>query len=311
MAVLVLAILLGPLPPTQAQTAAPSSRPTTAPCGEGAIEPCGEGDGSNINFGDSDGGTSGTGTSGTSGGATSNGPGRPPRPLPEFVTETRQIPTCSSNSVEGGDDALCGAAVGTCPDPLTAYWVFTRTRNTRTGVVTRWTRVSNPPFVCLGGPDAPLPPPVPIEVLISEELEQDFASLPLPRPDVDVRPRGRALINIPTRFFTTIGTQTLAPFQLLGRQVTVTAIAQRYDWNMGDVGPDALYPDAGPGSSERPIEHTYRQPGRVTPTVTITWGGTFTVAGIAGTFTVNGTATTVSAPPDLAAVSARSELVAR
>ncbi len=169
-------------------------------------------------------------------------------------------------------------------------------------------RTAEPPFVCRGLDD-PEVNTVPIEVLIGRELATDFASLPLPEGDVVVRPPGgKTLVNVETRFHTSQGSQSLPPVQILGRGVVVTAVALRYDWFMGD---GSSYSGAGPGSEAAPIRHVYRRPGRVGPFVRITWGGTFTVAGVPGSFPVVGTTTTDSAPADVTVRSAGSQLVRR
>ena len=46
------------------------------------------------------------------------------------------------------------------------------------------------------------PPQIPIEVQIQIQLNRDFASLPLPRGEVQVRPDGDTLVNVETRFNT-------------------------------------------------------------------------------------------------------------
>lgn len=236
-----------------------------------------------------------------------DGPSLAGRPRPVVVRELTHEPTCSLNRPENGG-ALCLGAVNTCPGVGDiAYWVYVRNRNMVTGAVSAWERVLDPPYTCIGATEPP-PPTVPIEVLIGQELARDFANLPLPRAVVVVKPEGKTLINIPTRFLTGEGTTQLAPMTVLGRQVLVTAIADRYDWNMGD---GTSQSDAGPGSTTRPIEHTYRAPARVGPKVSITWSGTFTVQGIPGSYPIVGTATTTGPPADLQVLGSRTQLVAK
>lgn len=229
-------------------------------------------------------------------------PRSPAQPPTGTVRETRYERFCSATDAA---EVLCNRIPYRCDDPeLTPAFAYTRTRNTHTGATTPWALVQDPPFVCLGADTEA----VPIEVLIADQLARDFASLPLPKGDVSVRPDGgRTLVNVETRFFTRTATQALPQFTLLGRGVTVTAMAQRYDWHWDD---GTSTTDAGPGSEAQPVVHVYEGSSRVHPYVSITWGGTFTVAGNPRTFDIDGTATTDGRPADLDVLASRSELIA-
>lgn len=243
--------------------------------------------------------------------ARGRGPARPgaaaPVSRPTRVRETAYEPTCSANRPDNGG-GLCGQALGACPGGNeVAYWVFTRTRNTVTGAVSAWDRVNTPPYVCQG-PGGPAAAAVPVEALIGAQLAREFASLPLPRGQVQVRPRAQTLLNVETHVFTTTTTQALPARTILGRSVTVLAEAERYDWHLGD---GTTYRDAGPGSEAAPVRHVYRAAGWVGPYVSITWSGTFRIAGDPATYPIVGTAATDGPPADLTVRTARSELVAR
>ena len=81
---------------------------------------------------------------GTPGGATS-----------PIVTITRYVPVCSGNSVEGGNDALCAAAVSSCPDETEIrMWVYTAMVNRVTRQqVDDWKLVTDPATRCVGADD--------------------------------------------------------------------------------------------------------------------------------------------------------------
>jgi hypothetical protein len=150
---------------------------------------------------------------------------------------------------------------------------------------------------------------VPPAVLIAGILTRGFADLPLPRGAVAVRPPGgQTLINIDTHFSTSTSTQLLPVRAILGKQVTVLAQAERYDWHWGD---GTISGNAGAGSEASPVLHEYSQAGSVGPYVSVTWSGTFTIAGDPTTYAIDGTATTDGPPAALAVRLARSELVAR
>lgn len=205
---------------------------------------------------------------------------------------------------------MCQTAATSCPNTEdTAFWVFVRTPDPATGIYGAWVRVASPAYVCLAATDPVLGSVVPIETLIAGVLTREFASLPLPRAEVAVRPPGgQTLINIDTRLFTSTGSQPLPPRTILGKTVTVMALAQRYDWHMGD-GTD--YADVGPGSEAASIRHVYKQAGQVGPYVTVTWGGNFRIEGDPRTFPIIGTAATDGPRAVLAVRAARSELVAK
>jgi hypothetical protein len=199
---------------------------------------------------------------------------------------------------------LCGAAVNTCLPAnakIVAYWVWTVTTELATGNVTV---VKLPGSVCLG-PGAAAVSPV---AAIGGILASDFQRLIVLKAVAKVKPSGTTLVNYDTGFYTEAGRYVLAPVQILGHRVVVTAIPQRYDWYFGD-GATAV--DAGPGQADSSdVRHTYRQSGSVAPYVVMTWTGTFSVDGGAER-TVIGTAQTTGPGTPLQVKQARSELVTR
>lgn len=224
------------------------------------------------------------------------------------ATETTYEPTCGSNRPEQGG-AVCPQALLACPgDGAIAFWTFTRTRDPSTGTVSAWRRTMQPAYACIGALAAATASRVPVSVPISALLAREFASLPLPRATLEVHPPDETLINVDTRFTTATTSQDLPPLTLLGQSVTVTAKAARYDWHFGD---GSILANAGPGSPTNPITHVYRAAARVAPSVTITWSGTFRIAGDAATYPIIGTATTEGQPADLAVRTAHSVLVSR
>jgi hypothetical protein len=165
----------------------------------------------------------------------------------------------------------------------------------------------DPPHQCLGAADEPVVE-VPPEVAIPPLVERAFQSYPLERAMAITEPGDETLVNVPTRFWTPTASYDLPVMTLLGRQVRIRAEGQRYDWSFGD---GESRQDAGPGApGTDDLTHTYTSSGAVSPTVRITWGGTFTIEGIAQTFTIQGVATTQGQPTPLVVRTARSELVA-
>lgn len=230
---------------------------------------------------------------------------------PAVLTQLTYVPTCANNFNVGGD-AICPQALKLCPPPAVAYWVYSRTLDTGTGTASAWSRRSEPPFECIqGAPPSGFvtpAPAIPLHVRVAALLRQQFAELPLPHASIEVRPQNETLINVETRFMTSTGSQELPPLILLGHSVTVTANAEHYEWHFGD---DSTKTDAGPGSSAAPIRHVYRAPGPRQPFVSITWSGTFRIAGDPTTYPIVGTATTDGLPANLAVRTAHSVLVSR
>lgn len=289
--VLVLSAGFGFLPATAVEPA--------RTCGAPGLPPCGDADSGKFVLTGSE---ETPESSGSAGGPTVDG-GKPAGSRPTF-TERVYAPTCGQNGPEAGD-VMCMMAASICPNPQeTAFWVWTREVNRSSGAKTAWQRVYTPPYQCIGPTDPVVT--VPVQVLIAGILTRGFVELPLPRGDVQVRPSGQTLMNVDTQFSTATTTQPLPPRVILGKTVTVLARAERYDWHWGD---GTVSRDVGPGSAKDPVLHTYRAPGRVGPYVTVTWSGTFTIAGSATVYPIEGAATTDGVPADLAVRRAQSELV--
>ena len=213
-------------------------------------------------------------------------------------------PTCSGNTRGSAD--VCGAALNSCQPPgqgFVRYWVWVAEVDRATGKVIDppgWVEQSE--TVCFG-PDKQ---GVPVRAAIAGFLASDFQKLVVLKGVAHVDPHGSTLVNFENGYWTDARTYTLAPVQILGHEVTVTAKPARYDWYFGD-GATAL--DAGPGRpGEIDVAHTYDRPGEVRPYVVITWSGTFTVDGGARQ-PVIGTATTTGDGTPLQVKEAHSQLV--
>lgn len=241
----------------------------------------------------------------------------PPRPggggstgaqvdLPKTVKIYAYAPTCTGNTREVAD--VCGAALNSCQPAgqgLVRYWVWVAEVNTATG------QILDPPgwvlqaaTLCLG-PDNP---GLPAKAAIGGILARDFKDLVVVKGVAHVDPEGSTLVNFDNGFWTDAKTYTLAPVQILGHTVVVTATPERFDWYFGD-GTKAM--DAGRGRhGTTEVEHTYTDKGVVRPYVVITWSGTYTVDGGAP-LDVIGTATTTGDGTPLQVKEAKAQLVSR
>jgi hypothetical protein len=219
------------------------------------------------------------------------------------VTVVRQYaPTCTGNT-RFDVSVVCSSALATCKPAntgLVAYWVWVVTTDLATGAETV---VQQPGSECRGPSDPVVSPAAAIAGILARDLEK----LIVLRAVAKVKPSGTTLVNYDTGFYTEARAYVLAPVQVLGHSVVVTAIPQRYDWYFGD-GTSAL--DAGPGQPDRSdVRHTYKESGDEAPYVVVTWAGTYSVNG-GPSQSVLGTAQTTGPGTPLRVREARAELVA-
>ena len=248
-------------------------------------------------------GLSGGSSGRTASGATSGHGNKTPVALSATFVQTRHVPTCLGNGVDG-PDSLCTAAVGACPSvDEVRFWVYRREVNRATNAPSPWTLVTEPPFVCLG----PTDPAVVIDprVAIAAMIEQEFKRVVVLKGVAEVSPRPDTLVNIPTRFTTDAPDSYDIPLTLLGLPVTITATAERWTWHFGD-GTSASTSAAG---TKGRVEHVYRRSTDLGAHVAIEWSGTYRVAG-GPSLPITGTATTVGDPTPLSVKQARTDLVA-
>ena len=209
------------------------------------------------------------------------------------------MPVCSGNRPDG-DDALCNAAVESCPaEDEIRVWVFTRRVNRITGrPLTPWRRVTDPSTTCVG----PTEPDIDPVVLVPAIVNRDFQRVVVLKGTAEVSPRPDTLVNIPTVFTTGAPPTYEIPVRVLGQRVLITVTAESWTWHFGD-GRTAT--TAAKGARGR-IEHVYERPARREAYVVIEWSGTFTVNG-GQPQAVVGRATTTGDPVAVQVKQARSE----
>jgi hypothetical protein len=222
----------------------------------------------------------------------------PGRPKPTTLVEKQYVPTCTGNAAEDGG-VLCNAAVQTCPvEGEVRFWVYTRVVTIATGAATPWTRVTDPPSVCLGPNEPALDPLVAIPALV----QRDFQRVVVLKGVAEVSPQPDTLVNIPTVFTTSTPRNYDIPLSLLGQSVVITATAERYTWHFGD---GASLSTSEPGGR---VEYEYSKAGARQAYVVIEWSGAFRVNGGAAQ-PIAGRATTTGEPTDVQVKQARTELV--
>ncbi|NYD21052.1 PKD domain-containing protein [Kineococcus aurantiacus] len=137
----------------------------------------------------------------------------------------------------------------------------------------------------------------------------DLQRVGLPPSPVNLQPgTGEALLNVPLILTTTGGTVT-RDTTVLGFPVTIRATPVSWTWTLGDgavVGPTD---DPGRPYPHQTLTHTYTAAGDHAITLTTTWAGEYTIAGLPYR-PVEGTATTTSAPVAVHVLAGRNVLVA-
>ena len=294
---LVFVLLMLLLPPGQATAQSAPTCESLSGCAEAATSK--QTDGFRVTAGRSD-VVPGRGTPATHGEA----PGRSTwLELDEYMT-----PACPTNGLHGAD-ALCTAALVTCPEGQIRWWVWHQeTRGTRTadGGVDRqvgpWQQL--PGSFCLGGDD----PGVPDYGRAISMVQAGFKDLPLPRAEVRADPAPTSLVNVPTAFFAggeQSFTQTVTPIP--GISVTVTAKPIEWQWTWGD-GQTGSFKT--PGVPKRPVvAHPYAQAKDYQASVAVSWKGSFTIAGSGQVFDIPSPAVVPSEPVTVQVREARTQLV--
>jgi hypothetical protein len=225
--------------------------------------------------------------------------------LEEYMT-----PACYSNGLQGAD-ALCNAALASCPaDDQMRWWIWHRETDwTRdedgnvSSVQGQWRQL--PGSYCLGDDD----PGVPTIGRVIAQVQSGFRNLPLPVAGVQVDPAPTSLVHIPTAFYA--GGEQSATFNptILGTTVTINAKPTQWDWTWGD-GTTAT--TTTPGVPKRPVvSHPYREARDYTVSVATTWTGTFSVAGSSEVFPIRTPVVVQSAPVTVQVREARTQLVDR
>ncbi|WP_328295675.1 PKD domain-containing protein [Kineococcus sp. NBC_00420] len=196
--------------------------------------------------------------------------------------QVSKTPACGRNGPEGsfGSDT-CRASIANCPPGQ-----FLVTTWTRTGDDVRWVNQGNS---CTT--DATTAEPV----VLPTVTEADLRRVPLPASPVNLQPDGgEALLNVPLILHTTAGTVT-RDTTILGYPVTIRATPTSWTWTFGDGS--TLGPTEDPGNPypHQSLTHTYTAAGDREITLTTTYTGEYTIAGLPYR-PIDGTASVTSAP---------------
>jgi hypothetical protein len=222
--------------------------------------------------------------------------------------EEGMAPTCYTNS-RTNPDALCGAAVNTCPKGLIRFWVwhqvveYTKTNGVTTSTITTPWYQEDGSF-CLGADD----PKVPTIAKVIDQIQSGFKDLPLSPPPVTSDPGPTTVVNLETAF--SAGSTAPITFNpvLLGVTVHVTAKPIAWHWTWGD---GQTQTTSMPGVPKQPVvTHTYSRVANVPVSVVVEYAGTFSVGADTTQYAVQDHATSPPSPPVIVHVrEARSQLV--
>lgn len=224
--------------------------------------------------------------------------------------EEEMAPTCYTNSRQN-PEALCGAAVNTCPDGLVRFWVwhqvveYTKVDGVTTSTVkTPWYQEDG--SYCLGADD----PKVPTIAKVIDQIRSDFQHLPLIAPQVNSDPGPKTVVNLKTAF--SAGSAAAVTFNptLLGVAVHVAAKPIAWHWTWGDGSTETT---TTPGVPKKPVvTHTYTKVADAPVSVIVEYAGTFSVGSDPTAYTIQNHATSPPSQPTVVRVrEARSQLVSR
>lgn len=195
--------------------------------------------------------------------------------VPKPYKEYRYIPACSQNTVDGGEDNLCGSAVYTCPDDGDIrYRVYTRQHEANGDVA------PGADFEYVGtqcrGPNDP-DEGGPIQITTADILDE--ARKAAPATEVHVEPGARSYVNVPTNFYADNGVEN-ASVQVLGQTIALRFEPSGYTWTYGDgaTGSGAGIENARVGAPGA-VEHAYLRSGDVAITLARTFTVTFVLPG--------------------------------
>lgn len=234
-----------------------------------AADPDISGDDDTVVIGDGDNSSGQTGGGGGGGGSTVV-------TIPKPYKEYRYVPNCSANAPEGGADALCGAAVYTCPgDGEIRYLVYTLQHDADGSVAEGADWVLVPGSVCRGPNDPPEGGPI---VITTQDIA-DEARKAAPATVVHVEPITMTYVKIPTNFYAdSAGFDTAV--EVLGQRIALRFEPSGFAWSFGDgaSGTGAGVKQAPVGGAGA-VEHAYRRSADVEVTLTRTFDVTFTAPG--------------------------------
>lgn len=168
-----------------------------------------------------------------------------------------------------------------------------------------WVQDLVPPAVCLN-PGEQEAVQVDPRVQVAAVVRRDWRTFGLPPGVVQVRPQGQTLVGAPTKFSTDTPPSSVLRRTVLGLPVTLTVQARSYTWTFGD-GTTARESATGALPA---TEHVFARTGAVAATLTIVYGGSFTIGDDPAVYDVEGTATIPGPEEPLGVRQARTQLEA-
>ncbi len=163
-----------------------------------------------------------------------------------------------------GGEANCARAVNSCP----------------AGVLQQvWLRRPGEPWRPVDTVCVPLVGRVSNVRDLAPDVAEAFRHLPLPAPRLAVQPPVRAVVGIPSIFYTRPDPPEQVPLSVAGFAVRLTAAPTEWTWTFGDGAEPFVTDSPGAPYPDQTVVHSYRHPGRVQPAVTTAWSASYRVDG--------------------------------
>lgn len=207
-------------------------------------------------------------------------------------------PTCTGNRLHG-DDALCTAAVTSCPAAdQVRFWIWHQTVSVKVGPpeqVTKGAWHKEAGTYCLGPDD----PGVPNIVLTLEAAHGAFERKvrDLPPPTVTTVPGPRTLVHYLTAFTAGRADAFVDAVTAAGATVHLHVRPESFHWIFGD-GSTA-------DTARSTTDHTYADKAARVIRVDVTWSGWFTIDGGREQYPIDPPATSTGVPSVVTVVEAR------
>jgi len=184
------------------------------------------------------------------------------------------ILACLTNDPgQHGDQSVCSSAgqARQCGKGQIAYRLYLSTNAVKNEFVD---------LLCLDGVNDV----VPVGDIAASDVQRYLKDVKPPDLTVSIDPKNGVPAGLPAYFWVTVPTIDPAPFG--GGQVSesITLKPQRYQWTWGDGDAGAWTTDRGAPYPDGTVTHTYVKSDHYAGSVTIEWGGSYTISVAGETF---------------------------
>ena len=191
------------------------------------------------------------------------------------VMEWLWMPACSANNPnQGSIGASCTAVFHACPNPPDELLqIFAQD-------VTNPAAPGPAKFVAL---ECLSPLPTVNLAVVRNTVQEQFRKA-VTSGTVNVQPKSRSLIGVPTIFYARTATVVHLDVAALGVVAHLVGTPRSWTWSWGDGTPSVTGSSPGHPYPDQDVTHTYLHHGSYPMHVVVRWTATFTVDGIGFTF---------------------------